>query len=109
MNREISYTPEFDEFYQTLDSRTKKKLAQVVDIIKGADVIASKFVKKLVKTELYEARISTDNEYRVILFTVDHDNIMQATQVIFLTGFIKKATKDYDKQIEKANKILQSL
>lgn len=61
MNREIGYTPEFEEFYQALDSRTKKKLAQVVDIIRGADVISVKFVKKLVNTELYEARISTDN------------------------------------------------
>lgn len=109
MNREISYTPEFEEFYQALDSRPKKKLAQVVDIIRGADVISVKFVKKLVNTELYEARISTDNEYRVILFTVDNDNIMQATQVIFLNGFVKKATKDYDKHIKKAITILKSL
>lgn len=109
MNREISYTPEFEEFYKHLDSRTIKKIAQIVDIIRCADVISTKFVKRLVNTDLYEMRISTDNEYRVIIFAIDHDNIMSATQIIFLNGFLKKATKDYDKQINKAITILEQL
>lgn len=54
-------------------------------------------------------RISLDNEYRVILFSINHPNIIQATQILMLNGFIKKTTKDYKAQIDIANKILQRL
>ncbi|MEG0498528.1 MAG: type II toxin-antitoxin system RelE/ParE family toxin [Alistipes sp.] len=109
MNREITHTVEFEAFYRTLDLRSRKKMAQVVDIIRCADVISTKFVKKLVDTEFYEVRISANNEYRVITLAVDNDNIMNATQIIFLNGFIKKSTKDYDSQIAKATTILNTL
>lgn len=33
--------------------------------------------------DFYELRISINNEYRVLLFSVDHENIMEATQVYF--------------------------
>ena len=69
-------------------------------------VINTKIVKKLVNTDFYEIRIQVDNEYRVIVFTIDHDNINQSNEILFLNGFIKKSTKDYDKQIKKAIKIL---
>lgn len=52
-------------------------------------------------------RIQVNNEYRVIVFTLDHDNITQSKEILFLNGFIKKSTKDYDKQIKKAAKILE--
>ena len=57
----------------------------------------------------YELRISVDNEIRVILFAVDNANINLSTKVIFLNGFIKKSTKDYDKEMIKANHILRNL
>lgn len=109
MNRDISYTPEFEEFYRTLNQRTIKKLAQVVDVIRCTDVISVKFVKRLINTEFYEMRISTDNEYRVIIFAIDNDNIMNATEVVFLNGFLKKSTNDYEKNIIKARIILDKL
>ncbi len=58
-------------------------------------------------TDFYEIRIQVNNEYRVIVFTLDHDNITQSKEILFLNGFIKKSTKDYDKQIKKAAKILE--
>ncbi len=57
----------------------------------------------------YELRVSVGNEYRVILLTIDHDNLIEATQLILLNGFMKKSTKDYKKQIERANNILNDL
>lgn len=71
--------------------------------------IPAKFVKKLTGTDFYELRISVDNEVRVILFAVDNGNINLATNVIFLNGFVKKSTKDYDKEISKAINILRRL
>lgn len=69
----------------------------------------TKFVKKLVGTDFYELRVSVDNEVRVILFAADSDNINLATRIIFLNGFIKKGTKDYDKGISKAIRILRNV
>jgi hypothetical protein len=34
-------------------------------------------------------------------------NINQATTILLISGFMKKATKDYDKEIKKAIKILE--
>lgn len=68
--------------------------------------IPAKFVKKLVNTPFYELRVSVDNEIRVVLFAIDHENINLASRVILLNGFIKKSTKDYDREIIKAQDIL---
>lgn len=43
------------------------------------------------------------------MFAMDHENIMQATRIVMLNGFLKKLAKDYTKQMEKANKILNSI
>ena len=53
-------------------------------------------------TDFYELRVSVDNEVRVILFSADNENISLASSVILLNGFVKKSTKDYDKEITKA-------
>lgn len=49
------------------------------------------------------------NEYRTVLFAIDNRNVIQSTQIILLNAFLKKSNKDYKKQIEKANKILNDL
>ena len=66
-------------------------------------------MEKLVDTDFYELRISVGNEYRVILFTIDHENFIEAEQILLLNGFMKKSTKDYKKEIQKAEQILNSL
>lgn len=52
-------------------------------------------------------RISVDNEYRVILFTIDNDSFINANEIIVLNGFIKKSSTDYNKQIENAIRIME--
>ncbi len=71
--------------------------------------IPSKFVKKLVNTDFYELRVSVDNEVRVILLAIDNENINLATSVVLLNGFVKKSTKDYDRELVKAANILNNL
>ena len=41
--------------------------------------------------------------------TIDHENIIQAEQILLLNGFIKKSTKDYKKEINKSVQILNNL
>jgi Phage derived protein Gp49-like (DUF891). len=108
--RAILYTDEFKTFYDSLDENVKKKIDYIIVLIRDFKLIHTDFVKKLVNTDLYEMRIRAGtNEYRSILFSIDHENIIEASQVVFLNGFQKKSTKDYDRQIKNAEKILNSL
>ncbi|MCK9156715.1 MAG: type II toxin-antitoxin system RelE/ParE family toxin [Paludibacteraceae bacterium] len=68
------------------------------------------YVKYLVGTGLYEMRVSVgSNAYRTILFAMDSDNVITSTKIILFNGFLKKSTKDYDRQLENAKKILKDL
>jgi len=108
--RHILYTEEFNEFFGTLDERAQSKFEDNISVLKTVYVLSTKFVKRIVNTDLYELRVSIGhNEYRSIIFAVDHDNVIQATKIILLNGFLKKSSKDYDKQIKKASNILNSL
>lgn len=109
MKRELVLSPEYIEFVQTSNKRTQEKLLYVISILETLNPVPTKFVKKLVGTDFYELRVSVDNEVRVILFAADSDNINLATRIIFLNGFIKKGTKDYDKEISKAIRILRNV
>jgi len=110
--RELIYTDVFDKYYNSLNERTKHKFNECFTILREMRVISTKFIKVLVNTDkrLYELRISVGfNEHRSILFSVDHDNIIQATKIVFLNGFLKKSSKDYNKQIKKAINILKTI
>jgi hypothetical protein len=105
--RTIFRTNEFSLFLENSDQQTKDKIVYLSEIITTQPVINSKVAKKLVNTDFYEVRIQVNNEYRIIVFTIDHDNITQSRNILFLNGFMKKSTKDYDKQIKLAIKILE--
>jgi len=108
----LIHTDEFDEYFNSLDERTKNKFSECMDILETVYVVSTKFVKKIVEEEegIYEMRVSVGfNEYRTILFSIDHENIIQAKQVILLNGFLKKDKKDYKKQIKKSINIINNL
>jgi mRNA-degrading endonuclease RelE of RelBE toxin-antitoxin system len=108
--RKVLYSDEFNLFYSELDKTVQEKFKQAIDIIKTIYVINTKFVKRLINTNLYEMRVSVGfNEYRTIIFAIDNENIIQSTQIILLNGFLKKSSKDYNKQIKKAINILNTL
>ncbi len=107
--RTMIRSTEFDEFYNSLPENVKNKVKYAMNVIAEIKVVNTKLVKKLVDTDFYEMRISVGNEYRVILFTIDHENFIEAEQILLLNGFMKKSTKDYKKEIEKAQQILNSL
>ena len=69
-------------------------------------VVNTKLVKRIENTDYYELRISVDNEHRVLMFTIDQENFIEANQILMLNGFIKKPTKYYKAQIAIANRIL---
>lgn len=109
MRREVIYSKEYLEFIENLSERAKDKLKYTTTILETLSPIPTKFVKKLINTDFYELRISVDNELRIILFAIDNENINLAKQIIFLNGFIKKSTKDYNREIDKATNILNKM
>ena len=98
MKRNLILSPAFKEFEQSANPRTREKLRYAISILETVYPIPTKFVKELAGTDFFELRVSVDN-----------DNINLATNVILLNGFVKKSTKDYDKEITKAINILRSL
>ena len=109
MTRKLIYSAEYLEFEKELNERAREKMRYASVILQTMPILSSQFVKKLVNTEFYELRVKVDNEIRVILFSVDNQNINSASSIVFLNGFIKKSTKDYQKEISKATNILRRL
>ena len=110
--RELIHTTEFDEYFDSLDEHTKDKFSACMEILETVYVISTKFAKRIIEAEegIYEMRVSVGfNEYRTIIFAIDHENIIQAKQIILLNSFLKKDKKDYKKQVKKAINILNSL
>lgn len=106
--RVVDTTPEFDTFYTALANNIQRQFEITIAIVESVKVINAKLVKKLVHTPLYEMRVSVgNNEYRAILFAVDDRNVILATRVVLLNGFMKKSTKDYEKQIKKALRLIE--
>lgn len=109
MIRDLILSPEYRDFERNLPERARLKLLYALNILETITPLSRKFVKKLTNTDFYELRITVDHEIRVILFAIDNDNINLASKVILLNGFIKKSTKDYNKEIQKATNILKNL
>ncbi len=105
--REIIFSEEFDEFYESLDKRIQEKFDYAFNMIRTQYVVSKKFVKSLENTDFYELRISIGHdEYRSILLAIDHDNLIQAHRVLVLNSFLKKDKKQYKAAVKTAEKIL---
>ncbi|MEW4925623.1 type II toxin-antitoxin system RelE/ParE family toxin [Algibacter sp. 2305UL17-15] len=95
------------EFIDKQNERVSLKFFQLIEVIGEIKVINSNFLKKLQSTQFYELRIKAGNEYRVVIFAIDHLNFSECTKAMCLCGFQKKGTKDYNKAIKQAEKILE--
>ena len=105
--REIEITEKCLEFVDSQGQRVSDKFFQLIEIIEEVKIVHTNFVKKLTNSRFYELRIKAGNEYRVLIFTIDHLNFSECTKAVFLNGFIKKSNKDYEKAIKEAEKILE--
>lgn len=108
--RTIFKTLEFEAFFDSLPPKVQTKMDYVMNVMATVYNVSTKFVKHLENTDLYEMRVSVgSNEYRTVLFAIDHDNVIEAKNIILLNGFLKKDNKDYRKQIIIAETILNNL
>ena len=105
--RETFHSVEYDEYYASLDEKTKTKYDYVELIIRTQYVVNKKFVKNLEGTEFYEARVTVgSNEHRTIVFAIDSQSFMECKRVLLLNSFLKKSTKQYKGEIETARQIM---
>ncbi|MDO6739497.1 type II toxin-antitoxin system RelE/ParE family toxin [Wenyingzhuangia sp. 2_MG-2023] len=104
--RDIDITEECLEFIDKQDKRVSLKFFQLLEVIGEVKVVNSNFLKKLQSTQFYELRIKAGNEYRIVIFAIDHLNFAECSKAVCLYGFQKKSTKDYNKAIKQAEKIL---
>jgi hypothetical protein len=105
--REIDITEYCLDFVDKQGKRVSDKFFQLVVIMEEVKIVHTNFVKKLTNTKFYELRIKAGNEYRVIIFAIDHVNFLECTRAVCLNGFIKKSNKDYLKAIKEAEKVLE--
>ena len=105
--REIDITKECLEFIDTQDERVTLKFFQLIEVIGEVKVVNTNFLKKLQSAPFYELRINAGNQYRVVLFAIDHLNFMECTKAVCLVGFLKKSNKDYKRAIKQAENILE--
>ena len=106
MIREIDITDYCLNFIDNEGKRVSDKFFQLVVIMEEVKIVHAHFVKKLTNTKFYELRIKAGNEYRVIIFAIDHSNFSECTKAVCLNGLIKKSNKDYLKAIKEAERIL---
>lgn len=106
--RNIVFTNEFLDYYNSLPEKVKKKYDYVMQIMRSQYVVSEKFIKHLENTGFYEARISVEsNAYRTIIFTVDSQSFMESKVVLLLNSFLKKSSNQYESEIRKAESILK--
>jgi hypothetical protein len=102
--REIDITEECLEFIDNQNERLRLKFFQLIEVIGEIKVVNSNFLKKLQATQFYELRIKAGNEYRVVIFAIDHLNFAECTQAVCLYGFQKKQLKIIKRQLNKPRK-----
>lgn len=108
--RKVIFSDEFKTYFVDLDSKIKGKYAYVIHIIQTKYIVSDKFVKKLSSYDLYEVRVSVgSNEYRTLFVAVDTTSFMEAKKVVFLNSFLKKSTKQYKLEIQKAFAIIENM
>lgn len=105
--REIEITEECLDFIDKQEERVSLKFFQLLEVIGKVKVVNANFLKKLLSTQFYELRIKAGNEYRIIIFAIDHLNFAECTKAVCLYGFQKKSTTDYKRAIKQAEKILE--
>lgn len=106
--RELILSDIFYDYYQALPERVKEKFDYVMQILITQQIVSTKFIKHIENTKLYEMRVSVShNEYRTLIFSLDNENLNNASKIVLLNAFLKKSTKDYKNQIRIAENIIK--
>ena len=95
----IHFGDYFPNFYQSLDSGARRKVAYILDMLKTEVRLSEKFVK-FIKDGLFELRAEYNGNIYRVFFIFDDGNI-----VVLFNGFQKKSQKTPSDEIKRALKI----
>ena len=88
-----------EDFLDSLPDKVVQKIIAVIELAETERIVATRFLKKLSGTELYEFRIRWEsNIYRLLCF-FDRDS-----KVVITHGFVKKARKTPQREIQRAER-----
>lgn len=75
-------TEEYQSFIDKQEKKLVQKFFQLIEIIRELKVLNSNFIKKLQSAKFYELRIKAGNEYRILIFEIDHLNFSECKKAI---------------------------
>ncbi|TAL31218.1 MAG: type II toxin-antitoxin system RelE/ParE family toxin [Spirochaetes bacterium] len=90
-----------EDFIDSLSDKIAQKVIAVFKLIEDADLVSSKFFKKLSGSDLWECRITWKSDIFRFLGFFDKNNI-----VILTNGFQKKTQKTPLSEIDRAVKYM---
>ena len=100
----VYYNDYFDDFLETLTEKVQEKIEEVFYMIRVLERIPGKFFKSIVGVKgLFEIRIEHEGNIYRVFCCFDKGNL-----VILFNGFQKKTQKTPAKELNKAEKIMQS-
>ena len=100
--RIIFYKSYFQDFYNDLDAKTRKKILQVLFWIQSLDIVPVSMMKSIVGVKgLYEIRIEYGSNIYRIFCCFDNGEL-----VVLLNGFQKKTQKTPPDEIERAKRLM---
>jgi len=105
VNRKIIFFENhFIEFYQKQDPKVKGKIQYVLELIRQVDRVPDKFLKHLTGSNgLYEIRIEYQSNIYRIFCCFDAGEL-----VVLFNVFQKKTQKTPQKEIDKAEQLMQA-
>ena len=102
VRRVITYSHYFKDFKRTISREALTKVYQVLLLIMTEEIIPAKYFKAIVNVKgLYEIRVMESGNIYRIFYCFDEDCL-----VILLSGFQKKTQKTPQKEIEKAERLM---
>lgn len=98
----IFYKSYFQDFFNDLDAKTKRKILQVLSWIQSLDIIPVSMMRSITGVKgLYEIRIEYSGNIYRIFCCFDNGEL-----VVLLNGFQKKTQKTPPNEIERAKKLM---
>lgn len=98
----IIYKQHFQDFFNELDNKTRKKVLQVLAWIQSLDIIPISLMKNIEGVKgLYEIRIEYSSNIYRIFCCFDKGNL-----IILFNGFQKKTQKTPSSEIERAKRLM---
>lgn len=96
------YKDYFQEFFRTLDDKTKRKVLQVLSWIQSLNILPISIMRSIEGVKgLYEIRIEFSGNIYRIFCCFDKGNL-----VVLFNGFQKKTQKTPPGEIERAKKLM---